>query len=87
MAYFAIHHDQNAVMLALALCKGCYQRDLIMGYESLSGATLKGKAKNFGGKYRDSRKSILSRMTLAGIPWHETKGKHNKRILVIGKES
>jgi hypothetical protein len=53
----------------------------------LSGATLKGKAKHFGGKYKRSRESILARMTQAGIPWDEITGPHNKRILVIGKES
>jgi hypothetical protein len=84
---YTIHNDESAVNLALQLCKGDYQRDLILGSESLSGATLKGKAKQFSGKYKQSRDAILNRMTNAGIPWREITGPHSKRILVIGKES
>jgi hypothetical protein len=84
---YTIHNDDESVSRALSLCKGDYQRDLILGIESLSGATLQGKAKQFSGKYKKSRDAILNRMTNAGIPWREITGPRNRRILVIGKES
>lgn len=72
---------------ALALCKGRYQENLIRGIESLSGATLRGRAKQYSAQYKRSRDNLLARLTQAGIPWHEERGKHGKRILVIGKDS
>ena len=69
---------------ALALCKGQYQENLLRGIESLSGATLRGKAKNYWPQYRRSRENLLARMTRAGIPWKEERGPNGKRILVIG---
>ena len=81
---YAIHNDQSEVRKAIAACKGQYQQAVVMGYEALSGATLKGKAKTYGGKYADSRRSLLRNLTAAGVKWSEKIGDHNKRILVIG---
>lgn len=72
---------------ALALCKGTYQENLIRGIEALSGATLKGRAKNYWKHYKASRENLLARMTEAGIPWREERGPNGKRILVIGEEA
>lgn len=71
---------------ALALCKGTYQENLLRGIEALSGATLKGRAKNYWKHYKASRENLLSRMSEAGIPWREERGRFGKRILVIGEE-
>lgn len=71
---------------ALSLCKGTYQENLIRGIEALSGATLKGRAKQYWARYRASRESLLARMSAAGIPWREERGRFGKRILVIGKD-
>lgn len=76
---------EKAFERALALCKGRYQEDVIRGIESLSGATLRGKAKAYGAHYKRSRENLLKRMTEAGIPWREERGPHGKRILVIGE--
>ena len=76
---------EKAFERALSLCKGRYQEDVIRGIESLSGATLRGRAKQYGAQYKKSRENLLKRMTEAGIPWREERGKHGKRILVIGK--
>lgn len=75
---------EEAFERALALCKGRYQENLIRGIESLSGATLRGRAKAYGAHYKRSRENLLARMTAAGIPWREERGPHGKRILVIG---
>lgn len=76
---------EDAYRKAIALCRGTYQENLIRGLEALSGATLRGKAGIYGARYRKSRENLLSRMSAAGIPWHEERGEHGKRILVIGK--
>lgn len=75
---------EDAYRKALDLCKGQYQENLVRGIEALSGATLKGRAKQFWARYRASRENLLARMSEAGIPWREERDPHGKRILVIG---
>lgn len=77
---------EEAFKQALALCKGKYQENLLRGTEALSGATLRGKAKNYWKHYKASRENLLARMTEAGIPWREERGRFGKRILVIGED-
>ena len=84
MRYSKILNDE-AFAKALALCKGHYQENLLRGIESLSGATLQGRAKQYWSQYRRSRENLLARMTRAGIPWHEERGPNGRRILVIGE--
>lgn len=79
-------NDRDALNRALDLARGTYQRAILLGDESLSGSTLKGKANRYSGRYRASRNALLKRMTEAGIPWTEVRGTHNKRVLVIGLE-
>lgn len=81
---YSIVKNEKEFARAMALCKGSYQVGILTGREALSGATLKGKAKSYGGRYAQSAKNLLSRMTDNGISWHEEIGPHNKRILVIG---
>ena len=76
--------DQAAFDAALKLCGGKYQEDLLCGHEAISGSTLKGRARNFGGKYRISRQAILGRMTAAGIAWRIEIQDHGRKVLVIG---
>jgi len=73
---------QEATDEALKRCRGEYQRDIVLGRASLSGADLKGKAKDFGGRYAESRKTILGR--LGGLPIIETKLATGKRVLLAG---
>ena len=70
--------------VALDLCRGCYQRNLVMGIEALSGSTLRGKAASYSSRYRTSRANLLARIRGAGVPVREILGKHRKRILVLG---
>lgn len=77
--------DVDAFDKAETLAKGDYQRSLLYGREAVSGSTLKGKARQFGGKYALSRQTLLARLTEAGIPWSIEVRAHNKRVLVIGK--
>lgn len=75
---------EKAFAAALQLARGSYQEAILYGSEALSGGTLRGKAKEYSGRYCRSAQNLLSRMTAAGIPWSEKRGKYGKRILVIG---
>jgi hypothetical protein len=70
--------------LAVIPNRATYQRNLILGYESLSGASLRGKARKWFSKYAASRASCLARLRRAGIAVREVRGAHGKRILVLG---
>lgn len=76
--------NPTAFTAALALARGCYQRNLLRGIESLSGATLRGKAALYGAHYAASRQNLLDRMTAAGVPWYERRGDYGRRVLVVG---
>ena len=84
MAKYVDHLDPAAVAKAHALARGCYQHNLIDGIESLSGATLRGKAKYWGAKYHVSRQHLLARLRAADIPISERIAEHGRRVLVIG---
>jgi len=77
--------DAAAHTAALDLCQGKYQRDLLMGHENLSGSSLVGAVSRWGASYSQSRRSLLARMTAAGILWSERRGSRRSRILVIGR--
>lgn len=69
--------------IALRYARGGYQRGIIYGSENLSGSTLRGKAKSYGGRYHLSRINLLDRLIRAGMQVSEERGDHNRRILVI----
>lgn len=48
--------------IALAHCRGSYQRGLVLGVEALSGSTLRGEAAKWGMRYRDSAEALLARL-------------------------
>lgn len=73
----------EATRLALEVCSGNYQRGLVTGRESLSGSTLRGKAKSYGSHYARSRDNLLGRLSRAGLVVGEKKGAHGARLLVI----
>lgn len=81
---YAIIHDQSALESALRLARGCYQRAILTGSEAISGATLRGRAKQYAGRYADSARAILRRCQSAGLPVREERGPHGKRLVVIG---
>lgn len=69
---------------AVKLARGSYQRDILAGREALSGATLRGAAKNYSGRYRASAANLLKRCQEAGLPVREEIRAHGKRVVVIG---
>lgn len=54
---------------ALALARGSYQRALILGNETWSGSSLKGRARSWASKYQRSRSALLQRLTDAGVAY------------------
>lgn len=84
MSKYAIINDQTTLDAALKLSRGCYQSAILLGREALSGATLRGKAKRYGDRYKASAKNIIRRCQANGLKVREEIGSHNKRIVVIG---
>lgn len=70
--------------LAYSLARGYYQRDLLEGRHNLAGSSLRGTAKRYSGRYAVSRDNLLARLDAKGISWSEYRGKHGRRILVLG---
>jgi hypothetical protein len=77
----------GALQLALAQAKGCYQRNLLLGYEALSGAGLKGKANKWAMVYARSRANLLARCRVEAICFEECLTRSGKRVLVFGSEA
>jgi len=68
---------------ALALARGCYQRDLVLGWARWSGADLKGKAKKWGAQYARSRAGLVGRLRANGFEVTEIKRAHGLRTMHI----
>lgn len=81
---YAICNDSTAFENALKLARGSYQRNILRGVESLSGSTLRGKAKRFGDRYQISAQNLIRRCRAAGIAIAEARGPRGRRMLVIG---
>ena len=52
----------------LSVARGTYQRDLLAGSARWSGSDLKGKARQWSGRYHASRRNLLTRLD-SGTPW------------------
>jgi len=68
----------------LALAKGSYQRDLILGHETWSGSSLVGRARDYGAHYARSRKNLLKRIEDANLGFL-TLGERGKITLMLGR--
>lgn len=73
----------DVLAAALPLARGSYQRDLLRGVESLSGSTLKGRAREWGARYQAHRTALLARLRAAGFRVSERRAEHGARILVV----
>lgn len=70
---------------ALRLTRGSYQRNILLGIESISGSTLVGTARSYGYHYAQSRKSLLHRMREAHITFSiAVREPGHRHVLVIG---
>jgi len=62
--------EDDAIDAALGLCRGDYQRAVVLGEQRWSGSDLRGEARKWGLHYKRSRDNLMKRCTAAGIPWH-----------------
>lgn len=76
-------HNNDTLKKALSLCRGSYQRNILYGREALSGATLRGRAISYSGRYKASSSNLIRKCQEAGLDIREEKRSHNKRVLVI----
>jgi len=60
--------------LALSIARGRWQRNVIKGWETLGGSTLKGKAKKYADVYQRSGRNLMERLRLARVPYMVEKG-------------
>lgn len=80
---YVVCADPEARVAALALCRGDYQRAVVLGIHNLSGASLRGKAASYGGRYARSRTALMDRLESEGLAT-EVRGPKGRRVLVIG---
>lgn len=62
---------------------GDYQFHVLTGLSSWSGSDLKGKAKQYAGKYRASRETLLGKLREAGLSVERTTGERGKISVVV----
>ena len=71
---------------ALSLARGCWQRNVIRGSETLGGSTLRGRAKSYSGRYQASGRALLARLRAERIPHHVERGPlggyHSARLVI-----
>lgn len=73
----------KALNRARTLTRGVYQDALLSGHEAWSGATLRGRAKEYGARYKSSRENLIDRLRAHGIDCRFERRKHGKIVLVI----
>ena len=71
---------------ALSVARGCWQRNVIRGTETLGGSTLRGRAKSYSGRYQASGCALLARLRAERIPHHVVLGPlggyHSARLVI-----
>ncbi len=70
---------------ALELCRGDYQRAIVLGTEAISTSTLRGKAQCYSGRYKESSQALLTRLRAAGIPASVRVEARGRRVVTIGE--
>lgn len=78
-------NNQETLNKALKLCKknSVYQQAILLGIHAISGATLKGKAKNYSDRYKKSANSIIQKCQENGLDVKVKVKKFGKRVVVI----
>jgi hypothetical protein len=72
---------------ALRRAAGPYQENVLHGLDDWSGASLRGKARQYGGRYAESRRNLLHRLTAAGLQVMEVRlGAHGRRDMIVAAD-
>ena len=67
----------------LKQARGTYQRDLLEGRARWSGSDLRGKARQYGGRYATSRANLATRLEAAGHTVEVRIHTHGLRVLYV----
>lgn len=70
---------------ALSLCKGRWQRAVVLGWANYACSDLQGVAKKYSGKYKRSRDNLINRMNAEGVEYVIARSRHGKHLLIIGE--
>jgi hypothetical protein len=73
--------SDDALLAALACCRGSYQRELILGAQAWSGSTLVGKAASYGSHYKESREHLIRRLRGGGLTVEFARVGRGRRIV------
>ena len=84
MSNYTVYSNNEYKERAVRLARGRYQAALLTNREAWSGATLRGTAKKYSGRYAISRNNLVKRLENAGIPVEFKRGMYNKKILFVG---
>jgi hypothetical protein len=77
--------SDEAKSKALACARGHYQRDVVEGCRAWSGGDIKGRARQSGVHYHNSRENLYRRLQDAGlepVTLYLTR-EHNRRVVII----
>jgi|DEB19_MinimDraft_3_1074340.scaffolds.fasta_scaffold406592_1 hypothetical protein len=80
---YSIVLDSSTYERAAKMARGSYQLAILSGSEAISGGTLRGRAKSYGGRYAASAKNFLARCERAGIDVMTVVGPHGRRVVVF----
>ena len=72
--------DGDSLAIARQCASGSYQQDLVEGRARWSGADLEGAARQWGGRYSGSRRSLLRKMRAAGLTLVWVTASHGRRV-------
>lgn len=78
--------SKDAFKRADKLARGRYQTDLLRSNACWSGADLRGKAREYAGRYAVSRENLLYRLTQNGLPNQTVYLKHNRKTVLVGED-
>ena len=67
--------------------KGQYQLHVLLGYQAISGADLRGKARQYGARYKRSRRHLLARLQDNGVPVCVVRARNGKLNMMTEEEA
>src|SRR5260370_6975761 len=79
-----IEYGKNVMQdVVFRLARGSYQEGLLGGRASWAGSDLRGRGREYAGRYTKSRHSLARRLEHAGYDLQWERRKHNRLVLVV----
>jgi len=85
MGKFSQFDNYKTYWDATAYTRGSYQLAILDGTEAISGSTLRGRARKWSSKYKDSAWTLLRRLRNAGFTVEIVKGKFNRHVVSVSR--